>query len=316
MPDRLDASNYFSLNYSTTNLTSANPFATNVGYTQIQVPGPFVTTNPTNGSWRVLSAQLKVINTTNITARNGDCAYAYNPGLPSATITTSTLDWARSNLDQLEWNLPLSGDVAAIVNWVPNDEEIQISSAAPNSYSAIQGYILSTVAMAQTFRFEWDLGIEYIPSTLYRPFVDRKLPKTHPDATYYVNQELSANWDKWVILPYLEYLRSVKALDVVDPGFLPVQRLNAMGAVGTSGVVGDLDVADEVVYRGQDVIEDPYTGYDVMGAVGKVGNAIVDTACYVSPDLPFCQPRYETRRLMRTDMNVGPDDFRRAIGRY
>jgi len=286
-----------------------NPFVTVTGATQTLFPSPFATTNPSTGTFRVVSFQLKIINTAAAQSKGGDLMVAYHPGIPS-TSGALTTEFTRSNIDQLEWCYPVSGDVAMVVNWVPNDNENILGNPAlvmPESSSAILGYMVCPSNTGATFRFEYDIGIEYIPSAAYRPFVERQVPTVHPDSWYHINKELSSHWDRWVIMPYMSYMDQVKLIDRIQPGYMPIARINGMGSIGTGGNTMDADIIEGGVV-GEAEKE------STVRRFGKAAlNAARDTACYLDPALPFCGSNYrpESQYEILVDRQVAPPNLYR-----
>jgi hypothetical protein len=283
-----------------------NPFGTQpASAIQTLFPGPFSTTNPSTNAWRVVSFQLKMIPTSQVTAKGGDLVVGYHPSVGTAISAGANVpEFSRVNIDNLEWSMPVSGDVAIVINWVPNSAENTLQSSshigdAPQS--AVLGYFLGAGTTSCSFRVEYDIGIEYVPNVSYRPFVERKVPQGHPDAWYHINKELSENWDRWVIMPYSTYLMEVKSHESLNPGFTTVARLNGMGSYGYGGVVGDGEAEE---------------GPGLLGKIGQYGKMLGGVYCsMIDPDNPFCQGKVpESAFEILSDMRSGPR--RLQLGQY
>ena len=265
-----------------------NPYTSVVGI-NTSIPGPFNETNPSVG-FRVVSFTLKLIPSGSALNQSGEGVIGYNPMIAT---TGSGGEWIRTAMDNLSYSLPWRGTEPMIVQWAPNDKETSFTNTAPTTIdnnSVIQIYLLATTGNT-AFRVEWTAGIEYKPTTTFRPFVEKATPKCHPDSYYYVNQVLENHWDQLMISNYDSYREMALSLGLSGRNLYSV--LGSAGGYKTSGMIGDADIeheehkinAEEYRQMHQKAETGIYQGLkpkEELGTLQKIGNAAYTTAKFTS----------------------------------
>jgi len=178
--------------------------------TSASLPGPFTATNPSI-EWRVVRAAMRVTPEASVLNQGGVVLHAYCPEVYAGTPSPANLiglvagapGWTAANFENFEFLKTFSGTQQSYTQWFPNDDEIYIEPASSwNStttpLSGFVGYIYAPTTAVQ-YHLEFDYGIEYVPNTAYRPYVDRDLPLTHPNAYYELNKYIMKHWDEAVI---------------------------------------------------------------------------------------------------------------------
>lgn len=207
-PSRIREADWFRIMLSSPTIGIQNPYATVTGTTTVSVPGPFATTDFSNGIWRVVSFTLKMIPSASIMTQAGSGFIGINF---EPNDYQNGINWTREAIDNLAIGKPIENNVAQLVQWVPNSFETSLSPkgvsadpAARLACSAIQAYYQSPQS-ATNFRMEWTCGIEFIPNVLYRPVVNRMPPTAHPDSYYFIDEIVREKWDSLVITRYEDY---------------------------------------------------------------------------------------------------------------
>jgi hypothetical protein len=212
-------------------------------------------------------------------------------------------------MDKLSWTITQSGDISIVANWVPNDGEIALTDIIPSRTSALIGYLKAPTSAAAAYRFEFEYGIEYVPNEAYIAYTNTKDPEIIPVAWYYINKELNAHWDRWLLMPYQVYLDEIKLYDISNPGHTAITRLTAMGSYGNGNNLADADIVDQVIEEAESYEEiNPFENNHKTTAdrlIRATKNALKDTACHMYPTASFCSPKGETFSEIRADM-VGP----------
>jgi hypothetical protein len=222
-----------SANWIAGNATSLNPYATGT----VGVAGPFNSTNPSSGDWRILSAQLLVIPGNNMLSQGGEGYAAYMPEFGEFGVSPTAPNYTRAIIDQLEWGMPFQGTKSWVSHWVPNEYEVDFNPGPVTDPSALYFYFNGGSA-ASIFRIDIIVSIEYVPSTTFRPFVERHPPTMHPDTYYYVDQLVSRDWLGLLFSDYKIYLSALAAYQASEGGHKSIYAMTQSGTAAMHGVTG------------------------------------------------------------------------------
>jgi hypothetical protein len=162
--------------------------------------GPALITSVQAESYRVISFQATVIPQGSFTNQAGSGLTGFIPDNLGFVFTAN-------NMANLQLVRPFKGVDSQIVHWLPTEnsgsDETQFSSIANtiSAGSAIFGYINIPTGsdLLTSFQIDYKMGIEYVPSPAYRPFVDKCSPYQDIRALQYVNQIVEKHWDPVMI---------------------------------------------------------------------------------------------------------------------
>lgn len=160
------------------------------------IGGPFLANNPSTSA-RIVSATLTIIPSGALMSRSGEGKIGYG-----SRIGTTVSDYARDSVDNLAISQAWDGLNSMCLHWVPGvDEQIFRTGlwSSQIDFSGFVGYLIFPTNANLSFRFEWQIGIEYLPTTAYRPYVDRHPSDNTFDSYYYVNRILTAHWSPLMI---------------------------------------------------------------------------------------------------------------------
>jgi len=242
------------------------------GYTSTSVAGPFNSGSPAL-EWRVVRAAMRLTPTTSLTATSGSVMAAYIPALyvgpPAAgSLTMAGAAWTQTNMENYAIMKTFSGQQSLMFQWFPDDDEVFVETAAHYAVSDVGnsgfGIILGGGNGAVTYLVELDYGIEYVPVTAYRPYVDKKLPEVNPDAAYYLTHRIQKSWDKLVLATVQEYDAQTALIDHLPSAWS--ERYQAANVVTTPAVNLPLRLEEEKALGYCDYVTER-TGYDVCGGV-------------------------------------------------
>lgn len=291
-PTSLTSANAFTYAYSTTvnQTTPFNPFNT-TGVANVTVgtnDGPFTSENPAL-EWRIVRAAMRITPTASLTNSSGYHLHAYAPcvytGYPGAAnlsavpITPSA--WTASVLENFAMWKTFAAQQQAMLQWFPDDDEVYVNTKAAydNPTNSASGFIgiLAGGSNDCSYHIELDYGIEYVPSIIYRPFVERSLPEVPPDATYYLTHLIQKDWDRLVLTTVQQYDQMTAAIDHLPSAWST--RYQQSNGIGMPSYSLPLVVEETKASNLCDNFE-RITGYDVCGGVStglkRVGNAMVD----------------------------------------
>lgn len=212
---------------TTTNLADPYNSTSAAGYTPAGFAGPFAVVDPSL-EYRVVRASMRITPTTTVTQMSGIQHHTYAPtvyigGTGSANLVAIPpgvpgVAWTKSAFENFEIFKAFNGFESVMIQWFPSDDEINIESRAyygtnDTSLSGFVGYFQAATGVSTSYHIELDYGIEYVPNTSYRPYVERKLPSTHPNAFYFLSQEIGQHWDQLVIQTVTQYDRNTAIID-------------------------------------------------------------------------------------------------------
>jgi len=249
-----------------------DPRTTNTG----QTAGPFSATNPmTDG--RVVSFTMNIIPDSVLTNRGGAGKIGY-------VSDYTSLNWTNSDFDNLAISKSMDGAIAMSMHWVPAVGEYDFGTGTSTSagYSGLCGYIVTQLGTPVHWRVEWQIGIEYNPTATYRPLIDRKVPKTRPDARYFINEVVQQHWSPLMICT-LENFEQRMSISESLGGYADIQY---MDHAGTGGIGLGLNPADADVEEA--FIEDmsfQRSGTGSGSAFQAVGRFVKEKACDLVQDM-------------------------------
>jgi hypothetical protein len=208
----ITAGSSFAMAWQPTSLTATNSISYysnaspifdpyNAGATT--VPGPFVTTNPSL-SYRVVSARLIFVPSQTLLNNGGEGSFSYFGN----SAGTATANWTRAIADEQDWTLPVSPVKSYILNWVPNQLEVDFITSG-NAYSTVSAfyfYFVPPVATGMSYRVDFQVSVEYMPTATYRPFVIREPPLTPLSSYDDLNRSLISSWDSSVMCCYDKWM--------------------------------------------------------------------------------------------------------------
>ncbi len=241
-----------------------------------KVAGFFNATNPST-DYRVVSAHLILIPSASMLNNNGEGQLAYFPSWPGAVAGGAA--YLRANVDQVYWTKPVSAPKSYVMNWVPNQYEVDFKKSG-NAYddpSSFMFYFYNG-ANIMNYRVEMQITVEYMPTVAYRPYVMREPPLIPLSSYDDLNRHLVSCWDSTVLVDY-EYWRADIAARESKGGHTVVEKVMNAGTgpltygqiVGRgagkilSGIAEVIDTNDNYI---PDVIEMPlrYAAKKVMGS--------------------------------------------------
>jgi hypothetical protein len=170
-------------------------------------------------AFRVVAAELIITPQGSFTNQAGTGATGY--------IADQTNFIANAaNIANLRIKRPFKAVDTQIIHWLPSensqvDETEFLSAAATNSPgSGFFGYITipSASDTATSWQLDYAIGIEYLPSIAYRPWVDLTPPCQDIRANQFVNEIAMANWDPLMIGTIANYERELLKHDSLDGG--------------------------------------------------------------------------------------------------
>lgn len=273
----------FSFAIRPSNCGTAGWFGYNIGAAvvdPISAPGTSVAaaiTSTQAAAIRVVSFSASIIPTGPYTTQSGDGAIGYIP-------TNSTFTFTQNSIVNLVMQKPFNGVTPLELHWVPSDNEARdettIHSLASANGSALLGIFVT--GGSASFRIEWRLGIEYVPTPAYRPFVNKASPINHPDTYYYINKMVGGAWGT-LLIAYADDYRAALAQHTHSYG--GHDQVEYLTPLGTSRVgqrdptVGDEEeiVAEENAFvragkaAGNTLcdVASAYAGYEVCDTPGK-----------------------------------------------
>jgi hypothetical protein len=248
--------------------------------TSTSLGGPFAVTSPAV-SWRVVRASMRLTPISNILSQGGAIVAAYHPNLYNGNPTNvnCTFSFTDNYITNMEYMKTYSGTDSPFFQWFPNDDEIYVEnplhySSTSSTLSGFVGYIRNNSASPMSYRVEWDIGIEYVPNSAYRPFVQRQLPDVHTDAMYYMNRFISSEWDKLVLTNFSTYTALTEILDHVQHTHLASYQYASQVGIPSyqlpSNEKGYLSKGLDVVMEACETAQ-YYTGVDVCGKGVSLG---------------------------------------------
>lgn len=236
-----------------------------------QFPGPFAVTNPMV-SGRVVSFSLTVIPQSNVLNRGGAGKFGYVPEYLNNA-------WTQTSLDNFSISRAVDGVESMTMHWVPgvNEYDFGAGTSTTATYSGLFGYINTAIGTAQSWRAEWQIGIEYNPTAAYKPLVDRKPPGIRPDARYFVNQVVQKHWTPLMISTWHNYesrLNMAESLGGISD-FVYVDH------AGSGGVGFNNPTNADIEYDLEEKIENPFENSQSSSFRG-VTRAVANTLCSVA----------------------------------
>lgn len=194
------------------------------------VGGPFATTNPST-TGRVVSAALIITPASTVLNRGGEGKLGY-------ASSSDSLNWTRSDIDNLAISRSWDGLDAMALHWTPGVAEYEFGQATVYNpdMSSLVGYVVAPVNVAMAWRVEWQVGIEYLPNSTFRPLIDRKAPKVRPDARYFLNDTIQEHWTPLMISTLHNYQERLAIASSL--GGLPSTQFINHAGVGGTGFVG------------------------------------------------------------------------------
>lgn len=234
----------------------------------VAIPGPMFG-SPAGVSSRTVSFTLNIIPASTVLNRGGEGKLAYASAFNSLSFT-------RSNIDNLMISRAWDGVESMSIHWAPSiaEQEFDLWDSGDaytdniKDISGVLGYLVVPLGVVSTWRFEWAVGVEYIPSDQYRPFVDRKAPTIHPDTPYYINQVIQKHWTPLMISSYKDYEERLSAATTLG-GLTDLQYHDHAGLAGP-GFMNPASVEGGALGIWED-------GFEDMEGNGSLGNQIINS---------------------------------------
>jgi hypothetical protein len=234
----------------------------------ISAPGvlvPAAITATQAAAIRVVSCSVSIIPTGPYTTQSGDGAVGYLP-------TNNAFNFTQNAIVNLVMQKPFNGVQGMELHWVPCDNEARDETAV-HSMAATNGSALVGVFVtpgSASFRIEWRLGIEYVPTPAYRPFVNKASPINHPDTYYHINKLVGAEWGTLLIAYADEYRAALARHTHIGGGLEQVEHLNSMGTYRVGQHEAMLGDEEEIIAE--------------ENALYKAGRAAKKTLCNLAAD--------------------------------
>jgi hypothetical protein len=157
-------------------------------------------------AYRVVSAQFTLTPSGALLNQAGSGLIGYIPD--NSAFTSSA-----TNLANLAIHRPFKANDTVILHWLPTENssqdetEFQAIGATPTYGSTFYGYFNIPTASDQLTLWQIDvqIGVEYIPTPAYRPYVDKKSPIQDERAQNYVNMFAEKYWLPLMIGTWDEY---------------------------------------------------------------------------------------------------------------
>jgi hypothetical protein len=195
--------NIFAFQFVPNTINSNGWFQAGFGVTPVLAlasVGPALITSVQAESYRVVSFQATIIPQGSFTNQAGS-------GLTGFVPDNLNFAFTAGNMSNLQLVRPFKGVDSQIVHWLPTEnsgaDETEFTSIATVflGASAILGYISIPTGsdLLTSFQIDYKVGVEYIPSPAYRPFVDKCSPYQDIRALQYVNQIVEKHWDPVMI---------------------------------------------------------------------------------------------------------------------
>jgi hypothetical protein len=239
----------------------------------VAVGGPFSVVNPSSVR-RLVGARMIIYPVTPLLTSSGGGKLAYCPTWQGAIAA----NYVPSSLDNMEWTMPWPATESIVMNWVPNQFEVDMTASTTPSATftgQFTGYF-NAGANTTSWRVEIQSAIEYVPTLAYRPYVMRSAPKMHPEAYHYANQLINTNWSGLVMMDYKKYMAVSQSFNQVGDGHREVHNLGltnsgTMGS-GISRVLADTGMFDDqddngvpdIIDGGVDYLADQLPGSQML----------------------------------------------------
>jgi len=253
-----------------------------------RISGPFASPNPMIDG-RIVTFTMNFIPSSTVLERGGAGKLAYASDYQS-------IGWSASDFDNLAISRAWDGTESMTLHWVPGVNEYDFGSGTNivSSFSALTGYITVPLGEVCSWRVEWQVGIEYNPTAVYRPLIDRKVPLIRPDARYFVNQVVQKHWSPLMICSYANFLHRLEVAESLG-GYSDIHAYIDHAGMGGLGFrnVADADILSEGF---SDAEEEKTNGFG--GVVNAVKNQLCDTLIKATGEDVCGQP-------LRSAINLG-----------
>jgi hypothetical protein len=149
-----------------------------------------------------------------------------SPGTASYNGPTTLTDF-----ENIAMQRSFTGLESIHYQFFPNQGEVDVLNTV--AYAATNGQTWGGAAVtitgpanSETYHGEYEVGIEYLVNSIFRPYVDRRLPTLHPDALYFMNQFTSKHWIPAVISTVDEWEALVNEMDPVAHEYIGAFHAN------------------------------------------------------------------------------------------
>jgi len=265
----------------------------------LTVPHPFSTVNPST-DFRCISFECRLIPSGALTSQSGEGVITYNTNIAAVT-------WDNAGLTNSDYMLPFNGVTSLIAHWVPNQDETGMNSANAEpvaNNSCIAGYIAvpPASASASTWRLDYTVSYEYVPSSSYRMYVERLPPTLSITSYFHLNKLEQELWNPLILGYYEDWMNHKMLFDPLE-GTKAVRTMNQFGLSAGNAMVNDEEVKDEVGYGTLATIGGVATGALRYGgrALSAVGGLLryrqnrvqaIGAGGYYNPSMPMMPDPY------------------------
>jgi len=168
-------------------------------------------------AFRAVGSQLTLTPQGSLTNQAGSGITGYVTDVANFTPTSN-------NIANLRINRPFKAVDTQVVHWLPSENsgidetEFQSITGSPPSFSEIIGYITIPTAsdLVTSWQLDYLIGIEYLPSPAYRPFVDLAPPCQDMRSMQFVNKIAWTNRDPLMIGTIQNYEQVLMQHDAIE----------------------------------------------------------------------------------------------------
>jgi hypothetical protein len=182
----------------------------------------------------------------------------------------------QAGIDQLDWNTSFQGDETIMLHWVPNNDDLNFATdgtatSVTTTTSALVAYVAVSAGSAPsiTYRLDYLVSYEYIPTATYKPYVTRIATSSLPDANHYAAMT-TTEWFSPLVVGTLGEYSSVVNPWKPSPGFNTIHELGNHTYSGITSIgTGPTAAAVDVEAAQQETQEVATTKFDER--IGEVG---------------------------------------------
>jgi len=191
-PAQLSAAGWFSYQVAAAN---GSPYATPT----VAATALITSTNATDA--RCVSCEINIVPTGALLNQQGDGIVAYVPD-------DAGFGYTQGAAEQLMIQESCNAQTTMRLHWVPSYAGgINEASLRPVSTTLVNGSALTFIFVGapSSYRIEYKVGVEFVPTDAIRPYIERKSPTNHPDVYYYVNKMCNSHWKPLIVASDSEY---------------------------------------------------------------------------------------------------------------
>lgn len=243
-------------------------------------------------AFRCVAGQLSLTPQGSFTNQAGSGLTGYVSDLTNFTGTAT-------NIANLVINRPFKAVDTQMLHWLPSEnsivDETEFQSVGTSfggpSTSAIIGYIQIPTSndTSTSWQLDYLVGLEYLPSPAYRPFIDKAPPCQDIRSLAYVNQLAMNAWNPLMIGTIQEYERELLKHDAIEGARTQAHDVAHYAVQDRDNIrKGLLNVYDTAGANNSDFVDRIYNaGVSAFSAAGnKILRDIVDPVGVINNLIP------------------------------